>query len=271
MAIKIFKNKPVTEEKQPRIVEYTSPERQAVLDRIRKIDGKFSSSVTDEDKEFLKSQGLEYDNGTIRRNGKALDIPNVYSWRHDKESEDTRKIDFVDLIDKQVERGTAGSYRSTPHKGSGQSFRTSDELKTAKDKLEYSKKYNGPAAVRRWQKRLDAEETRLKNLRADSENKAWRAEQNKEMQKPLKTLKNINHRLKDNPDDDSWDNFSYDSEIRKAEKRKAEREAELLQRYKDELDRYQQEIDNRKAEKQQALDWKNKVLKRDEKSENPDD
>ena len=261
MAIKIFKNKPVTEEKQPRIVEYTSPERQAVLDRIRKIDNKWYKDVTDEDKEWLKQQGLEWKNGTIYRNGVSLDIPHFHSW-DPKERDRISKIDFIDVIDKQAERGTVSKYSGgKPHMGSGQKFRTSPDLEKASKELNDAKKWGTQRQQKVWQGKYNRENDRLSKLRQDSENKAWRAEQNKEMQEPYNQLRYINKRLNDtNPDDDY--NGSYDAEIRRAERDKTKREQELLQRYQDELARYQQRIDDAKAQKQHAVDRKAQILRR---------
>lgn len=259
MALKIKKS--VKESKQPRIVEYTSPEKQEILNKVRQIDNKWYKDVTDEDKEWLKQQGLEWKNGTIYRNGVSLDIPHSHSW-DPKERDRVSKIDFIDVIDKQAERGTVSKYSGgKPHMGSGQKFRTSPDLEKASKELNDAKKWGTQRQQKVWQGKYNRENDRLSKLRQDSENKAWRAEQNKEMQEPYNQLRYINKRLNDtNPDDDY--NGSYDAEIRRAERDKTKREQELLQRYQDELARYQQRIDDAKAQKQHAVDRKAQILRR---------
>lgn len=259
MALKIKKS--VKESKQPRIIEYTSPERQEILNKVRKIDNKWYKDVTDEDKEWLKQQGLEWKNGTIYRNGVSLDIPHSHSW-DPKERDRVSKIDFIDVIDKQTERGTVSKYSGgKPHMGSGQKFRTSPDLEKASKELKDAKGWGTQRQQKVWQGKYNRENDRLSKLRQDSENKAWRDEQNKEMQEPYNQLRYINKRLNDaNPDDDY--NGSYDAEIRRAERDKTKREQELLQRYQDELARYQQRIDDAKAQKQHAVDRKAQILRR---------
>jgi len=251
MALKIKKS--VKESKEPRIVEYISPERKEILDRIRIIDNKWYSDVTEDDIKFLRDNGLDWNRGIIK-DGKPFEVPSTYYYGD--------KYDFLDAADKHAERGTAGGYRNGPTQGSGQKNRTSDELKRAARELKDAKRWGTTRQQKVWQGKYDREEARLANLRKDAENKAWRGRQNVEMQEPYDRLKRINQRLKDNPDDDSWDNFSYDAQIRRTEKEKREREEELLKRYADELQRYQDRIDRAKQDKKNAIDWKNKILKK---------
>ena len=278
MAIKIIKSiKPVKEAKEPRIVEYISPERQELNKRVAEIKDKWYKDVTEEDVEFLKANGLDYD--TDRREvvfadtRKKVEMPyySEWSWSRDPKG----KVDWIDKSQKEIERNRKGdaldfSDPTLPRLGrANHNFRTSGELERTAKELDYAKRWGTTRQQNVWKGKHDREEARLADLRKDAVNKDWRQEQNTIMKRDYDRLKYINRHLVDNPDDD-WSR-SYDADIRRAKKDKADREAELLQRYKDELDRYQKRIDDAEQHKVDAIKKKNQILRRADKIENPDD
>ena len=258
----------ITKKKEPRIVEYISPERQELNKRVAEIKDKWYKDVTEEDVEFLKANGLDYDidrrEVVFADTRKSVEMPyySEWSWARGPKG----KVDWLDKSQKEVERNRKGdaldfSDPTLPRLGrANHNFRTSDELERTAKELASVKRWGTDRQTKVWQGKHDREEARLANLRKDAVNKDWRQEQNAIMKRDYDRLKNINRHLVDDPDDD-WSN-SYDANIRRAKKDKAEREAELLQRYKDELDRYQKRIDDAEATKDRAIKKKNQILRR---------
>lgn len=257
MAIKIIKNrKAVKENKQPRIVEYISPERKELNKRAAKINDKWYKDVTEDDIQFLKDNGLDYDverrSVVFADTRQKVDFP-YYSWSWDKEN---GNVDWIDKTAKASERDREfDSDHSTRLGRKNHSYRTSGELERTSKELANAKRWGTERQEKVWQGKHDREEAKLDAERKDAYNKEWRAEQNRDMSRDYRTLSYINKNL--NPS-----NHGYDARIEYAQKRKADREQELLQRYKDELDRYQRDIDDAKAVKDDALKRKAQILRK---------
>lgn len=266
MAIKIIKNrKSVKESKQPRIVEYISPERKELNKRAAEIDDKWYKDVTEDDIQFLKDNGLDYDverrSVVFADTRQKIDFPYYSRWSWDREN---GNVDWIDKTAKASERNRESDFGHPTRLGrDNHNYRTSDELKRTAKELELAKTWGTERQEKVWQGKHDREKAKLDDKRKDAYNKEWRQEQNKDMKKDYQTLRSINYNL--NPD-----NYGYDARIEYAQKQKADREQELLRRYKDELDSYQRQIDDAKASKDNALKRKAQILRKPE-IDNPDD
>lgn len=257
----------VNESKQPRIVEYISPERKELNKRAAEIDDKWYKDITEDDIQFLKDNGLDYD--TEKRSvvfadtRQKIDFPYYSRWSWDKEN---GNVDWIDKTAKASERNRSDEFdfgKATRLGRKNHSYRTSDELKRTSKELADAKRWGTDRQEKVWQGKHDREAAKLADKRKDAYNKEWREEQNKDMSKDYRTLSYINKNLNSS-------NHGYDARIEYAQKRKADREQELLQRYKDELDRYQRDIDDAKAEKEAGLKRKAQILRKPE-IDNPDD
>jgi len=174
----------------------------------------------------------------------------MWEW---KRFDSKNNTDWIDKAIKDEERTRIRYNRDT----------TSDELEKAKDRLKDAKRWGTDRQEKVWQGKFDREYQRLKDARKDAYTKAWRDEQNDEMKHDYRLLRKINIQLNDDdPNDTSWRNNSYDAKIRRAEQRKADREAELLKRYQDELDELQRQIDDAKQAKEDAIQKKKELLRK---------
>ena len=129
--------------KTPRIVEYISPERKEILDRIRKIDDTYKDNVTQDDIEFLRANGLDWNGHNITKDGKYFAIPSTFRYGD--------KFDFLDAIEKHKERGTNIDYHGEadnthpePTRGFNKANRNSPELARTAQELKYAQRYGTP-------------------------------------------------------------------------------------------------------------------------------
>lgn len=230
------------------IQEAISPERKELNRRVSEIADKRGENITEDDIKFLNDNGLDLKGNkvVIKETGTKVYIPDPWWMNRGNNSN-------VDWVDKAV--------KNTPdrHRINYSNQTTSDELKRAKDQLKAAQRWGTDRQEKVWQGKVNREEQRLKDARKNAYTRAWRDEQNADMKQDYETMRRINRKL---DPEKNLKGHGYDFDIAWAENRKAQREEELLKRYKDELDELQKRIDDAKQAKQDAIDWKNQKLRK---------